>query len=61
VNQTVCEMLGRSAQELLTMSWRQFTHPEDVDATAQAIERAARTPGLGGRLEKRYLRKDGSI
>ena len=61
VNQTLCQMLGRSEQELLTMNWREFTHPDDLDATAKAIELAARTPGVGGRLEKRYLHKDGSI
>ncbi len=54
-------MMGYRADELLSLNWRDFTHPDDREATAREIERAARIPDAIGRLEKRYIRKDGSI
>jgi PAS domain S-box-containing protein len=60
VNQALCEMLGYSEQELLAANWRDLTHPDDLEATALAIARAVENPGDGGRLEKRYIRKDGA-
>ena len=61
VNQAACEMMGYRADELLSLSWRDITHPDDREATAREIERAVRSPDGVGRLEKRYVRKDGSI
>jgi two-component system NtrC family sensor kinase len=61
VNQALCGMMGYRAEELLSLNWRDITHPDDREATAREIERAARSPGGIGRLEKRYFRKDGSV
>ncbi len=61
VNQALCEMLGYPERELLALSWRDITHPEDLEATDRAIARAVEAPSAGGRTEKRYIRKDGSI
>jgi PAS domain S-box-containing protein len=59
VNQALCQMLGRSAEELASLTWADVTHPEDR-ATQEAYEESA----LAGhsqsfRTEKRYLRADG--
>jgi PAS domain S-box-containing protein len=61
VNQTLCKMVGYSEQELLGLGWRRLTPPEDVEATVREFQRATETPQDGGRLEKRYVRKDGAV
>ena len=60
VNDTICQMLGRSRQELLSASIVDVTHPGDVPPSMEAVQRL-----LAGveqvALDKRYLRRDGSI
>ncbi len=61
VNPRFCEMLGYSADELLTLTFRDITHPEDRQANDASVQ-----PFLSGEtseysVEKRYVRKDGSI
>lgn len=59
-NRRACEILGRSQEELLTMSVRELTAPEDRDTS----DRLNRELHGGERswfdYEKRYLRGDGS-
>ena len=61
VNLALCEMLGYPAARLLVGRWREFTHPDDVEATTRVIEHVRANPGVRGRLEKRFVRSDGSI
>src|SRR6266850_6765002 len=61
VNPRFCDMLGYSADELLTLTFRDITHPEDRPANDASVQ-----PFLNGQIgeytiEKRYVRKDGSI
>jgi len=61
VNQRALDLLGYSREELLGLRFPAFTHPDDV-----AADRAGRARLLAGeipqhRIEKRYIRKDGSI
>jgi PAS domain S-box-containing protein len=59
VNEALCEILGRSAEELASLTWADITHPEDRGAQ-EAYEDGAlsgRAPFF--RTEKRYLRPDG--
>ena len=61
VNRTLCEMLGRSEQELLNASWSDFTHPEDL-----AVSRAAMVRLMSGEVacqefEKRYIGSLGNV
>jgi PAS domain S-box-containing protein len=61
VNEALCEILGRSAQELATLRWADVTDPEDR-AAQEAYEEGAlagHTESL--RTEKRYLRPDGRL
>jgi PAS domain S-box-containing protein len=59
VNRALCDLLGRSAEDLRTFSWADVTHPED-----RAVQEAYEDSALAGnarffRTEKRYLRPDG--
>ncbi|MGA0612077.1 PAS domain S-box protein [Caldimonas sp. KR1-144] len=60
VNLCMCQITGRSRQELLTLRFQDITHPDDL-----AHDDRLRTEMLAGRgqhyqMEKRYLRPDGS-
>lgn len=61
VNDPVCEMLGYSRRELLRMTWEKLTHPEDVAKDVARFDRLL--AGEIGRysLDKRFIRKDGSV
>ncbi|HJV04856.1 MAG TPA: PAS domain S-box protein, partial [Actinomycetota bacterium] len=59
VNQALCELLGRSWDELRGMTWADVTHPED-----RPVQEAYEDNALAGqarffRTEKRYVRPDG--
>lgn len=58
VNRALCDMLGRTAEELTSTRITEFTHPDDRELSevrfAQALE-----PDAPHRIEKRYLHKSG--
>ncbi len=61
VNDAFSRMLGYSAGELSTMTFRDITHPDDLETSALHIRRL-----LGGgvhqfQLEKRYIARDGHV
>ena len=61
VNQRLCEMFDYSKEELLSLSYRQISHPDDIYALDDK-----RIPLWSGEIdiahgEKRYLRRDGSL
>lgn len=61
VNRRWCEMLGRSCEELLQLTFTDVTHPEDRAADKQRFDDL-----YAGRIgevitEKRYVRPDGSV
>ncbi|MDP1569447.1 MAG: PAS domain-containing protein [Vicinamibacterales bacterium] len=60
VNQTLCDILGYSREALVGMSWAEVTHPEDLDATMAEFERVMRGEIDGYKIDKRYIRRDGS-
>jgi PAS domain S-box-containing protein len=60
VNRRLCEILGYSEAELLASTGRQISHPEDLDVIDQQRPRLHAGEIDAIRLEKRYLRKDGS-
>jgi diguanylate cyclase (GGDEF)-like protein/PAS domain S-box-containing protein len=61
VNRWLCELLGYTREELLGMSVKQISHPDDKNITDEA--RARLRAGLinSFQMEKRYVRKDGSV
>ena len=61
VNQTLCDFLGYSFEELATKTWTELTHPDDVDDDVADFDRVMRGETNGYRRDKRYIRRDGSI
>jgi PAS domain S-box-containing protein len=61
VNRTFCEMLGYTAEQMRSKTWRDLTHPDDLAADLALSRRlfAGEIPYYT--LEKRYIRQDGSI
>jgi PAS domain S-box-containing protein len=60
VNRRLCEILGYTEAELLASTGRQISHPEDLDVIDQQRPRLHAGEIDAIRLEKRYLRKNGS-
>lgn len=61
INRKYCETLGYSEEEMLSFTYRDVTHPEDLD-----IDRQQRRDLIAGRIaeftvEKRYLCKNGAF
>jgi PAS domain S-box-containing protein len=60
VNQKLCEITGYSQEELLSMSFQEITHPDDLEKDFE-IQSRLLSDGAGSyTTEKRYRRKDGS-
>jgi PAS domain S-box-containing protein len=61
VNPAFCRLLGYTPEELQRMSVQEITHPGDLAATCQVLQ-MGRTGAIQVlAIEKRYLRKDGSV
>jgi two-component system, cell cycle sensor histidine kinase and response regulator CckA len=60
VNQTLCEFLGYPRQELVQKTWAELTHPDDVSADVAEFERVMRGESDGYKMDKRFIRKDGT-
>jgi PAS domain S-box-containing protein len=60
VNRRFCEMLGYTAEELLTLTFADITHPDHVDQEIAEIKKLYTGEIPRYRTEKRYIRKDGS-
>ncbi len=61
VNQKMCAITGYSCEELLGLRVRDITHPDDRQEDLELFQRVVRGEVPDYRLEKRYLRKDGSV
>jgi diguanylate cyclase (GGDEF)-like protein/PAS domain S-box-containing protein len=60
VNPQLCEMLGYTEQELLAMTVKEVSHPGDANMTDELREQLRSGAIQSFKVEKRYLRKDGS-
>ncbi len=60
VNRRLCEILGYPERELIGMTGREISHPRDLDVINKERARMERGEVDHVRVEKRYLRKDGS-
>ncbi|MEH2249936.1 PAS domain S-box protein [Nostoc sp.] len=61
INPALCEITGYSHEELIQMSFQEITHPDDLEVDYENARRVLAKEISGYSLEKRYIRKDGSI
>lgn len=61
VNQKLADFLGYSQAEMLQQTFRSFTHPDDLPRNATYSERLGAGELSEYSMEKRYIRKDGSV
>ncbi len=60
-NQSACEMLGYSEEELTGISFREITHPEDLQESERLVNQCAQGELRTYTYDKRYVHKDGHI
>ena len=61
VNRRFCDIVGYTREEILTRSFQDITHPDDLEANLAYIGRMLKGEIETYSMEKRYFRKDGSI
>jgi PAS domain S-box-containing protein len=61
VNEAYCRMLGYSEEELLGMRFTDITYPDDLETNVVLQQKVATGEIDHYGIEKRYIRKDGSI
>lgn len=61
VNRAFCQLVGYTAEELYTMRWQEITHFDDVAPDQSLATQVVDGPLASYNIEKRYIRKDGSI
>ncbi len=58
VNPSLCDILGYSKPELLSYSYKDITHPDDIVISSNYLHKLLRGDFSGFSIEKRYIRKD---
>ncbi len=61
VNDQLCSMLGYTNEEFMQMTWDELTHPDDLAADVEQFERVLSGETDQYKLEKRFIRKDGTV
>jgi PAS domain S-box-containing protein len=61
VNDRLCAITGYAAEELFRLRLSEITYPEDRERDWEAFERVVRGDAPDYRMEKRYVRKDGTL
>lgn len=61
VNPRYCEIVGRTQEELLKLDWQSITHPDDLSAGFENLNRLLEGACRLFKREKRYVRPDGTI
>ncbi|MEO6380663.1 MAG: PAS domain S-box protein [Nitrobacter sp.] len=61
VNAKLCSIVGYSREELLTKTFQDITHPDDLAADMSQLRQVVSGEISSYAMDKRYIRKDGSI
>ena len=61
VNRRLCEIVGYEPEEMLQTTFQEITHPDDLEGDLAQVRRLLADELGTYTMEKRYLRKDGSI
>jgi PAS domain S-box-containing protein len=60
VNDSFCELVGRPAEELCALTWRDITHPDDLEADRDLMKQLVAGEIRSYEVEKRYRHREGS-
>lgn len=60
VNQKLCDIVGYTREELLSLTFQDVTHPDDLDADLAQVRQVLDGQIDTYTMEKRYFRKEGS-
>ncbi len=61
VNQALCRFMGYTEEELISKTFQELTHPEDLDSDLGYLQQMIAGEIPSYQMEKRYIHKDGSI
>src|SRR5436305_5055818 len=61
VNQSLCEILGYSKEELLHLTFQDLTHPEDLETDLAYVHQMLIGEIRTYQMEKRYFHKRGNV
>ncbi len=61
VNPSLCDILGYSKPELLQLSYKDITHPDDIEISSKYLNKLLKGDFSGYSLDKRYIRKDKKV
>ncbi len=61
INRKYCDIVGYPHKEMLTRTFQDITHPDDLQADLDNMTRMMEGRINTFRMEKRYIRKDGAI
>jgi PAS domain S-box-containing protein len=61
VNESLCQFLGYSENELQAMTMQEITHPDDLEKSTRLLAMLNDGSTENIKLEKRYIHKDGSV
>ncbi len=61
VNQTLCQILGYTEEELLNKSFQEITYPDDLEADLSYVKELITGKRSHYQMEKRYINKKGNI
>lgn len=61
VNRPLCDMLGYTEQELLSLDFQQITFPDDLEKDVESLNQMLDGNADFYRVEKRYIHRGGSI
>jgi len=60
INRKFCDIVGYSEEEMLSQSFQDITHPDDLDTDLEYVRQVLNGEIENYSLDKRYYRKDGS-
>jgi PAS domain S-box-containing protein len=61
VNRALCEIVDRTPDELMQLTFQDITHPDDLDSDLELVERVLAGQQRSYEMDKRYVRPDGTV
>ena len=61
VNNSICDMLGYTVEEMTLKTFQEITHPDDLEADLNLLQKTLNKEISAYQMEKRYIKKDGTF